>query len=142
MRQPLALAALALLATGCVSGGPGERQPVPPENDPVGRQWMERDPLPRCGMLDIDQGQRWRAAGPKAFDCFDDALRTGGQAELAVVYPTIEGDPIRVWYRVLGDRMEVYQDASADAYGGDTTWTFTECSAPDRLRPRGHPNCR
>lgn len=136
----LAAAALALAACGC--GGPGEREPVPAGDDPVGRRWLERDPLPECGRLDVGQGQRWRAAGPEAFECFDAALRTGGEAELAVVYPTAEGDPIRVWYRVLGDRMEVYEDASADAFGGGTTWTFRECAAPDRLRPRGHPPCR
>lgn len=139
--QRLAAAVLLLILTGCVSGGPGERDPKPPEDDPVGRQWLDREPLPACGTLDVDQGDGWRETDPEVFDCFEAALRNGDQAELAVVYPTVEGDPIRVWYRLIGDRMEVYEDASADSYGGDTTWMFRTCDVPDRLPRRGHPDC-
>ena len=137
------LASLVLLLglAGCASEGPGEREPTPPEDHPVGQQWLDREPLPGCGTLDVDQGDGWRATDPEVFDCFDDALRSGDAAELAVVYPTVEGDPIRVWYRLTGDAMEVYEDASADSYGGDMAWMFRTCDVPERMPRRGHPDC-
>ena len=33
-------------------------------------------------------------ADPDAWECLDEALRTGGEAELGLTYPTVEGDPI------------------------------------------------
>lgn len=122
----------ALALSGCLSGGPGSAEPVPAEDDPVGRQWLAREPLPECGSLDVDQGERWRAADPEAWGCFADALAAGEPAELAVTYPTIEGDPIRTWFRLTGDGMEVYTDPTADSYGADG-WSFQECDPPERL---------
>ena len=139
--RPLAGVALLLSLTGCVSGGPDERDPVPPEEDPVGRRWLTREPLPDCGRLDVDQGAGWRETDPSVFDCFDEALDNGTKAELAVVYPTIEGDPIRAWYRLTGDGMEIYEDTSADSFGGDSAWLFLTCDIPDRLPRRGFPDC-
>lgn len=101
-------------------------------SDPVAGDFEERAGLPSCGRIDLQQGERRRAADPDAWDCLDTALRTGGEAELGLTYPTVEGDPIGLWYRVSGGRLEIYEDSTKDAYGSGA-WTYQECGAPDRL---------
>ena len=101
-------------------------------SDPVGDDFEERADLPSCGRIDLQQGERWRSADPEAWECPDKALRTGGEAELGLVYPTTEGDPIGLWYRVSGGRLEIYDDSTQDAFGSGES-TYQECVAPDRL---------
>lgn len=114
---PLPLAGL-LLVSGC--------------GDEVQRQFEDRAVLPQCGTLDVELGQRWRAVDPTAWDCFARALDAGEEAEIAVTYPTDEGDPIHAWFRLTGAEMEIYEDATEDSFGSGE-WMFSTCAAPDRL---------
>lgn len=114
----LPLALLALLTSGC--------------GDEVQAQFGDRTELPSCGSLDVDPVQRWRAAGREAWDCFARALESGEPAEIAVTYPTDEGDPIRAWFRLTGDEMEIYEDATDDPFGSGE-WMFSTCAPPEEL---------
>lgn len=122
MRWLFLLAPLALL-TGC--------------SDPVGDDFEDRAQLPSCGTVDLQQSENWRKADPDAWGCLDEALRTGGEAELGLVYPTVEGDPIGRCYRVSGGTLEVYEDSTKDAFGSGE-WTYQECAAPARLPRNVH----
>jgi hypothetical protein len=106
-------------------------------SDPVAGDFERRADLPSCGRIDLQQGERWRAADPDAWDCLDEALRTGGEAELGLTYPTVEGDPIGRWYRVSGGRLEIYEDSTKDPHGSGE-WTHQECPAPERLPRNVH----
>lgn len=106
-------------------------------SDPVAGDFEERADLPSCGRIDLQQGERWGRADPDAWDCLDEALRTGGEAELGLTYPTVEGDPIGLWYRVSGGRLEIYEDSTRDP-NGSGEWTYQECAAPERLPRNVH----
>lgn len=100
--------------------------------DPEAEQVEERTTLPSCGHLEVGQGVDWREADPDAWDCLDTALRGDGEAELRLTYPTVEGDPIDVWYRVADGRLQIDQDSTRDRFGSGE-WSHQECAAPDRL---------
>ncbi|MGW1550661.1 hypothetical protein ACWCQX_28400, partial [Streptomyces sp. NPDC002346] len=47
--------------------------------------------------------------------CLQRALKNGESAELKATYPTVEGDPIREYYRLTPQgRLEVYTDSTDD----------------------------
>ena len=85
-----------------------------------------RDGLPRtsCGDITLGQGERIPAA---AVDCIDSAIGRS-DAELAVLSPTTEGDPIVTFYRTvpLAGGIEIYTDATQDNFG-PKTWTHQSC---------------
>ncbi|MEV4688064.1 hypothetical protein [Microbacterium sp. LWH3-1.2] len=106
---------------GCVHG-PGE-----PKGGPTPAAFLERDELPSCGAVELDQGEQI-PSGDLA--CLEEATTAG--AELAVTRPTVEGDPIAEYYRVLpggGGGWEIYTDMTQDRYGEG--WWLNEC--PDAL---------
>ena len=76
----------------------------------------------------------WRAAAPLLVLLALGAcgVEAGESAEIAVTYPTTEGDPIRSWFRLTGDEMELYEDATADSFGSGE-WMFHTCAPPERL---------
>ena len=123
VRRRTAVAALlglgALALSGCV-GGPGA-----PKGGTTPRAFLERAELPSCGTVELGPGEQV-SSGDIA--CLEEATTDG--AELAVARPTVEGDPITQYYRVLpGGGWEIYTDMTRDAYGEG--WWLDEC--PDAL---------
>ncbi len=111
------VASVALLA-GCLG------------SDPVEEQWDSRDPLPRCGSLQLQQGEDLEVDGRKELACLERAMDSGRGAELVVRYPTTEGDPVTDYYRVNPDgSTEVYTDSTQDAFG-DQKWSVATCDEP------------
>lgn len=93
-------------------------------------QWKDREVLPSCGEVSLDQGERLRVDAPDDVDCLKEAMVSGEGAELVVTYPTVEGDPITDYYRVLpGGTTEIYTDATVDA-ATSAGWTYGECAEP------------
>jgi hypothetical protein len=129
---------LALLVAGCVQMTP-DRMPWP--DDPIGASrtapdappaFQDREPLPSCGEVELDQGE---AIPQRAIDCMVDAMATG--AELAVLQPTIEGDPLVSYYRVGPgiNGIEIFTDGTLDTFGGG--WWHQQCAdAQDIIAPK------
>jgi hypothetical protein len=66
--------------------------------------------------------------------CLLNAFEQGRPAELAATRPTIEGDPITVYYRVwpaADIAVEIFTDSSRDEFRS-AAWTYAEC---DGLAP-------
>lgn len=100
--------------------------------DPIQQQFEERDQLPSCGALNLDQAQTLKDQKAE-LACMKDALKSGNGAELKVEHPTIEGDPIVSYYRVLSDgSTEVYVDSTKDGYS-DQKWSFASCAVPKSI---------
>ena len=113
----VALGAIAL--SGCVAGPGG------PKGGPTPTAFIEREELPSCGAVELGQGEEIPSGD---IACLEEATMAG--AELAVTRPTVEGDPITQYYRVLpGGGWEIYTDMTRDAYGEG--WWLDEC--PDAL---------
>ena len=71
-----------------------------------------------------------KVKGRKELACLARALDSGKGAELAVRYPTTEGDPVAEYYRILPDgTTEVYVDSSKDV-NSDQNWSFASCEEP------------
>jgi hypothetical protein len=87
--------------------------------------FASREDLFSCGEYIRAQGVSWDEP-QEGWDCLAEHLEDG--AELVLVSPTIEGDPIITYYRVGPgiDGLEYFTDASFDKFGGDT-WTRTVC---------------
>lgn len=93
------------------------------------RGFLDRSSLFSCGEFVLGQG----AVEPReGWDCLAARLETG--AELVVVSPTIEGDPVITYYRVGPDiaGIEVFEDSSFDKFGSGR-WALRRCS----LEPAG-----
>jgi hypothetical protein len=116
----LAASAFALcVLAGCSSFG-----------DPVQRQWEDRDPLPSCGAVQLDQTQRLEDVGGHAVACLEAARTSGAGGELVLTYLTTEGDPIVEYRRVTrAGTTEVYTDATNDKFG-DRRWLYGSCATP------------
>ncbi|MFD5032092.1 hypothetical protein ACFWM0_17000 [Streptomyces sp. NPDC058405] len=118
----VAVVATVLVAAGC--GG---------LNDPVKERWESRAESPRCGAVSLDQGEEMQKKGVREIGCLQRALKSGESAELKVTRPTVEGDPIREYYRLTPQGgLEVYTDSTDDRYS-DQKWSFDECYAPEWL---------
>ncbi|MFF2485550.1 hypothetical protein ACFVSU_04070 [Microbacterium sp. NPDC058062] len=110
----------ALALSGCVTFGPGE-----PKGGPTPAAFLDREELPSCGAVELDQGEEIPTGD---IACLEEATLAG--AELAVTRPTTEGDPFTAYYRVLpGGGWEIYTDMTKDRYGEG--WWLDEC--PDAL---------
>ena len=98
--------------------------------DAVRDQWEERSTLPTCGEVTLEQGERLRKKGRSEIACLRAAFNAGGGAELKVVFPTVEGDPITEYYRITSRRTtEIYIDSSQDQ-NSDQKWSFAQCEKP------------
>ena len=108
------LFSLAVLS-GCVAG------PATAGGESGPDAFRERAELPSCGSVILGQGEEIPA---DAAACLADAGADG--AELALTRPTVEGDPVTEYYRVLpSGGWEIYVDMTRDAFGGG--WWFNEC---------------
>ncbi|MFE1963363.1 hypothetical protein [Streptomyces sp. NPDC059479] len=102
-------------------------------NDPVEERWESRTEFSSCGEVSLDQGEEMQKEAVREITCLQRALKSGESAELKVIYPTEEGDPIREYYRLtLQGRLEVYTDSTDDRYS-DRKWSFGECYTPEWL---------
>ena len=95
-------------------------------------EFRDRDPLPQCDDVSLEQGTQIPDA---SVACVEQAGPEG--AELGVVQPTTEGDPIVTFYRVgPGIRgIEIWDDASRDPFGGG--WHRAECDTVSVFSPEG-----
>lgn len=118
----VAVAATSLLAAGCGM-----------LNDPVKERWESRTEFSSCGEVSLDQGEEMQKQAVREIVCLQRALKSGEGAELKVTHPTVEGDPIREYYRLTPQgRLEVYTDSTDDHYS-DQKWSFAECYTPEWL---------
>ncbi len=98
--------------------------------DPVQRQWADRQQLPSCGTVQLDQTTRLEDVGGDAVECLEAALASGAGGELVLTSLTTEGDPIVEYRRVTPTgTAEVYTDATKDKFG-DGRWQFESCVRP------------
>lgn len=132
-----ALLALALALAGCATATPGPGStPTPDDVIESSRTsatapaaFLDRDELASCGEVELTQGE---SIPDEAYDCMDAAFATG--AELVVLAPTTEGDPIVTYYRVGPgiDGMEYFIDSTLDQYGFG--WAQLRCPGTTTLR--------
>ena len=98
--------------------------------DAVRDQWDERSTLPICGEVTLEQGERLQERGRSEVACLRAAFNSGRGAELKVVSPTVEGDPITEYYRITSSRTtEIYIDSTQDQ-NSDQKWSFAQCKKP------------
>jgi hypothetical protein len=123
--------ALALVLVGCVIPYPGPTGNPPPE-DPITSSrnspaapatFRERAELASCGEVVLDQGE---STPDDAAACLDAGFASG--AELVVVGPTTEGDPVVSYYRVgpAIQGMEIFIDSTLDQWGFG--WSHQMCA--------------
>lgn len=102
-------------------------------SDPVAERWNARTPLKSCGEVHLGLLEELDAKAGKELACLRAALAAGNGAELKVTFLTVEGDPIREYYRVTADgKLEIYTDDTEDEFG-DQRWDFAECEVPSSL---------
>jgi hypothetical protein len=103
---------------GCSTGYPAT---IPLDEHRAPAEFTKRERLPSCGRVVLQPAQLTPAS---AISCIDEA----SSAELVVMRPTTEGDPIVEYYRkvpgVAG--LELFIDATRDSYGV-RQWTFAAC---------------
>ncbi|MER5686162.1 hypothetical protein [Streptomyces sp. NPDC002205] len=118
----VAVAATSLLAASCGM-----------LDDPVKDRWESRTEFSSCGKVSLAQGEEMQKQAVREIVCLRRALESGQSAELKVTYPTVEGDPIREYYRLTPQgRLEVYTDSTDDG-NSDQKWSFAECYTPEWL---------
>ncbi|WNO64002.1 hypothetical protein RPQ02_09445 [Streptomyces sp. AM2-3-1] len=118
----VAVAATSLLAASCGM-----------LDDPVEDRWESRAEFSSCGKVRLAQGEEIQKQAVWEIACLRRVLKSGESAELLATYPTMEGDPIREYYRLTPQgRLEVYTDSTDDRYS-DRKWSFAECYTPDWL---------
>ncbi|WP_443295584.1 hypothetical protein [Streptomyces sp. GDS52] len=118
----VAVATMSLLGAGCGMLG-----------DPVKDHWESRTEFSSCGEVSLAQGEEIQKQAVREIVCLRRALKSGESAELKVTHPTVEGDPIREYYRLTPQGgLEVYTDSTDDRYS-DRKWSFAECHTPEWL---------
>lgn len=121
--------ALLVIIAGCDAFVPRDVDPGPSGSivldGNVPEAVRSRQPLPSCGVE-----RATRQDGPwnlEARRCFLAAYRAAQPAEFASTLLTIEGDPFRMVFRVLGSgRIEVFIDSTQDAWSAKT-WLHLAC---------------
>ena len=108
-------------------GGYAERLAESKRSGTAPELFLTRTPLFSCGEFVLGQG----ATVPQnAWDCL--AAGVDGGAELVIVKPTTEGDPIISYFRVGPDidGVDVFTDSSLDKFGVEG-WRQESCSIID-----------
>jgi len=139
MRRRIALTAvlLAMLAVSGCTGYPAE--PARPsdlfeaarQSDSAPEGFNDGLPRTSCGEVTLKLGEQLPA---HAVDCMDSAIGRL-DAELAVVSPTDEGDPIVAFYRTSADApgVERFTDSEFDKYRSEI-WSHEACPATTTIR--------
>ena len=135
MSRTRAAVVVALIAGALAGCAPTETYPArsPWPEDPIASSrnsataptaFRERDELESCGEVVLKQGESVPA---DAAACVDAAFASG--AELVVLGPTTEGDPIVTYYRVgpAIEGMEIFIDSTLDQWGFG--WSHQLCAA-------------
>ncbi|PPK92208.1 hypothetical protein CLV92_11670 [Kineococcus xinjiangensis] len=96
--------------------------------------FRSRQDLPQCPAVTVPQGA---TTSESSWDCLLDADAHRRGAEVEVVTPTAEGDPITSYYRRLPGRpgLEVFISSSQDTFGSggwEHVWC-PEATSPDDL---------
>ncbi|MEU6950703.1 hypothetical protein ABZ957_36785 [Streptomyces sp. NPDC046316] len=124
---PVRARLVAVVAASLLAGGCGML------DDPVKDRWDSRAEFSSCGEVSLAQGEKMQKQAVREIVCLRRALKSGEGAELKVSYPTVEGDPIREYYRLTPQaRLEVYTDSTDDRYS-DQKWSFVECHSSEWL---------
>lgn len=98
--------------------------------DPQKARFDARDPYRSCGDVTLDQGQGFKTRAKREIACLRRAHDRDEAAELKVTAPTVEGDPIREYYRVTPHgALEIYTDTTDDRWS-DRTWQYFACEHP------------
>jgi hypothetical protein len=125
----LAVAAVLVVVSASRGTDPVELVVDAVAGDSAPEEFRDRDVLPACGRVVLGQGERVSQVDPAALACLRDGLTDGQGAELVVVSPTIEGDPVTDHRRVLPDgSAEVWTDMTEDEHGGG--WDHGTCATP------------
>ncbi|WP_024286487.1 hypothetical protein [Cellulomonas sp. KRMCY2] len=129
-----ALFAAALIPLAVTSCGTSADAPATPAD-----LLSQRDELPSCGVLELDQGE---VVPEAAWDCLDEGSEAG--AELVVSMPTTEGDPIVTYYRVGAgiEGLELFIDNSADVWAGPDNRGVSHQLCPATATAREPLGCR
>jgi hypothetical protein len=99
-------------------------------HDPQKARWEARAPYPSCGDVTLAQGEALKTEAKREIVCLRRALDRDRGAELKATYLTVEGDPVRDYYRVTPrGALEVYTDSTDDQFS-DRTWSFLTCDDP------------
>lgn len=87
-----------------------------------------------CGDITLTQGESPSADG---VDCMNAAIGSAN-AELAVIAPTTEGDPIVTFYRTAPGKQgfEMFVNGTFDRYGAGE-WAHLTCPGADISTPSG-----
>jgi len=127
---PAGLAAVLIMTSACGSGSPAPGSSAPPSAELP----SATSPAPAssaalldCGRFTLSQGE---GIARTAAQCLITAAGQGTAAELFVTRPTIEGDPIRLDYRVQADRsIRLVTDSRQDRFGNREI-TAQVCTGP------------
>ena len=83
--------------------------------------------------MTLAQGEQVDGKSMQEIACLRRALDVSEGAELAVSYPTVEGDIIRDHYRLTPHgSLQLYSDNQDDSYS-DKKWSAVKCYAPEWL---------
>lgn len=95
----------------------------------VERDFLRRPTLPSCGSIDLPNGTRANREDRARVECFREGMLSTAGAELAVVNYTVEGDPIRTYYRAeaKAQRLRVFVDTTDDSFAGFQGWRARWC---------------
>ena len=114
---------VAAVGAGCAGFFPTDVDPGPGDGRP--RSVADRVPLPSCGVE-----RATTQTGPWNVDarvCFAAAYRSRSPAEFVTTRPSVEGDPVRTVFRVLGPgSAEVFFDSTGDAWSSGG-WEHATC---------------
>ena len=120
-------------------------EPAPPSQaqpDSIAQRFAEREPYPSCGEATAGFEDDWDSVGRDEWRCLVDALEEGRSAELMFTFPTVEGDPIREFYRITRDgQLEYFSDNTDDAFRGKD-WYYRACTPGPRFPERRPPGAR
>jgi hypothetical protein len=130
------VAVLALTSAGCsaLAPFPGD-QPVPEDlfqasrdSDAAPAGFDDSVERTACGDVTLSQGEQLASA---ALDCINAAIGTAS-ADLAVVAPTTEGDPIVTFYRTSPsvEGFVMYVNSTYDRFGSGG-WARLTCTGTD-----------
>ncbi|MEU3553700.1 hypothetical protein [Streptomyces fragilis] len=100
-------------------------------HDPQKARFEARDPYRSCGDVTLAQGQELGSRAKREIGCLRRAHDRDEGAELKVTALTVEGDPVREYYRVTPHgALEIYTDSTDDPWS-DGRWSSSGCDDPD-----------